>query len=111
MKQNASAAAMLKTQTPQLCHRCGEYGRASIKIYLQTAEGPKFLCNSVFCIKCRRWETMYTGTPDCADYKCRGTRLPYGITLDMVQKALMSKPSCRIFTAEDLNKAKYGRLF
>ena len=104
-----------KAQTSQLCHRCGEYGRASFKIYLQTENGPKFLCNSVICVNCNdrkgQWETMYTGDPGYPDYQLRATRLPAGITWDDVQKALMAKPTCRIFTAEDLNKAKYGRLF
>ncbi|MBR2504795.1 MAG: hypothetical protein IKB61_02520 [Elusimicrobiaceae bacterium] len=108
---NQASHAMFKTQTPQLCHRCGEYGRASIKIYLQTAEGPSFLCNSVLCVNCRTWVTMYTGIHTYPDFQCRETRLPRGITWNDVQKALMAKPACRIFTVSDFEKAKYGRLF
>ena len=115
MTPSAKVSAMFKTQTTQLCHTCGEYGRASLKIYMQTAEGPKFLCNSVICVYCNnrkgRWETMYTGTPSCPDYQCRGTRLPAGITWDMVQKALIAKPTCRIFHQSDFEKARYGQLF
>lgn len=106
-----SVDTSFKTQTTQLCHKCGEYGRASLRIYLQTDTVPKFLCNSVICLYCRKWETMYTGEPGHPDYQCRGTRLPPGLTWDMVQKALMAKPSCRIFHMSDFEKARYGQLF
>lgn len=110
-----SVDTSFKTQTPQLCHSCGEYGRASLKIYMQTDEGLKYLCNSVICVYCNgrkgRWETMYTGEAGFPDFQCRGTRLPAGLTWDVVQKALMAKPTCRIFHAGDFEKAKYGQLF
>lgn len=113
MQQDINTA--FKTQTSQLCNRCGEYGRASLKIFLQTENGPKFLCNSVICVYCNsrkgQWETMYTGDPGYPDYQLRGTRLPAGITWNDVQRALMAKPTCRIFTVDDLVKARQGRLF
>lgn len=106
-----STLAAFKAHTPQLCEHCGQYGRASIKIYFRTEKENIFLCNSVICVYCRSWVTMYTGSPSSPDFSCRSTRLPRGYSLSDLQKAMMARPACRVFTIEDLSKAKYGRLF
>lgn len=54
---------------------------------------------------------MYTGTPSYPDFRCRKTDLPREYTLYDLQKVLMAHPTRRIVTIDDLNKAKYGRMF
>ena len=89
------------------CHVCGKHGKVSLDIFLYEDANklPMFLCSSVVCVDCNnkkgRWVTMYTGRPKYPDYRCRDTKLPQGLTWDMVQRTLMKHPLRRSFHITD----------
>ena len=94
----------------QTCPVCGKEGRASLKVYVQTANGPKFLVNSSVCLYCNdrhgRFETMYTGTYDRPDFSCKEAKLPQGVTLEDIHRALINNPTRRIFTIYELTAGR-----
>lgn len=104
-----------KKPNNMLCPVCGEYGLASFAVFVDMGDNKPMIhvCNSLVCLGCKengkrgRLVALFTGPVANPDFSSRGAKLPPGITLDAVQKALIQNPTRRWFSWGELTNRMF----
>lgn len=99
-----------KAQSPSLCHRCNDYGKASFPIFVEITAGTPMVhvCNAIVCTTCYdgkkrgRLICLFTGDYANPDIACRGAKLPAGLLLSDIHRELLEHPTRRWFTYHEL---------